>query len=79
MDGPEFSVLMLGSARCNYLECRPGPARSNFRPARLVVCRQFLVKKNKFENVIFSGGATPGHARSNDLVKKQMTWPLTWP
>ena len=22
-----------------------------------------------------SGGATPGHARSNDLVKKQMTWP----
>ena len=26
-----------------------------------------------------SGGATPGHARSNDLVKKQMTWSLTWP
>ena len=31
------------------------------------------------EQQMASGGATPGHARSNDLVTKQMTWPLTWP
>jgi len=27
---------------------------------------------------MISGGATPGRARSNDLVEKQMTCLLTW-
>ena len=61
--------------------------RVNARKTKILWCR---LSKSQAEDMgehpcgvcrkgVGSGGATPGHARSNDLVKKQMTWPLTWP
>ena len=41
----------------------------------LVGLQWSLVIPYSEEKYTSSGGATPGHARSKNLVKKQMTWP----